>query len=110
MILKKIFYLIKNLRINNKFIISRFFFYIFLYLNIINNLNNKEFNNNNNNKENLKEEIELFELMNFVKNFVYSNWTNLNYKYKTSNIIIDQEDEEEYINDEEIFYRDILYI
>ena len=39
--------------------------------------------------------------MNFVKNFVYSNWNNINYKYKTTDIIIDPEEEDEYINDEE---------
>ena len=57
-----------------------------------------------------KEEIELFDLLNFVKSFVYSNWNDLNYKYKTTDIIIEDDEEEEYINDEEILYKDILYI
>lgn len=73
----------------------------------MNNYNYLE--NNINRNEDIQKEIELFELMNFIKNFVYSNWNNLDYKYKTTDIIIDPE-EEEYINDEEIFYKDILYI
>lgn len=74
----------------------------------MNNYNYLE--NNINRNEDMQKEIELFELMNFIKNFVYSNWNNLDYKYKTTDIIIDPEEEEEYINDEEIFYKDILYI
>lgn len=74
----------------------------------MNNYNYLE--NNINRNEDMQKEIELFELMNFIKNFVYSNWKNLDYKYKTTDIIIHPDEEEEYINDEEIFYKDILYI
>ena len=74
----------------------------------MNNYNYLE--NNININEDIKNDIELFELMNFIKNFVYSNWNNLDYKYKTTDIIIDPDEEEEYLNDEEIFYKDILYI
>ena len=66
--------------------------------------------NSINNSKHTQEEIEFFDLLNFVKKFVYSNWNNLEYKYITTDIILEQEEEDEYINDEEIFYKDILYI
>ena len=47
----------------------------------------------------------------FIQNFVYTNWKFLDYKNKVEDIILNlDEEEEEYINDEEIFYKGILYI
>ena len=66
-----------------------------------------EYLNMNNN--NLDDDI--FELKLFIERFVYTNWKHLNFVNKTEDIIIQLEnDEEEYINDEEIFYKGILYI
>jgi hypothetical protein len=59
-------------------------------------------------KDNYDEE--LFDLKMYIKNFVYTNWNKINFKTKTEDIIIDLElENDEYINDEEIFYKGILY-
>lgn len=60
---------------------------------------------------NLSKFDEEIDLKNFIRNFVFSNWQFIDYKYKVEDIILDLENEdEEYINDEEIFYKGILYI
>ena len=62
-----------------------------------------------NNLGNNKEE-QIFDLKMYIHNFVFSNWKHLNYKVKTEDIIIDLDlEDDEYINDEEIFYKGILY-
>ena len=53
---------------------------------------------------NNKLEEGLFNLKMFINNFVFKNWKYINYKVKTEDIIIDLDlEDEEYINDEEIF-------
>ena len=53
---------------------------------------------------NNKVEEGLFNLKMFINNFVFKNWKYINYKVKTEDIIIDLNlEDEEYINDEEIF-------
>ena len=53
---------------------------------------------------NNKVEEGLFNLKMFINNFVFKNWKYINYKVKTEDIIIDLDlEDEEYINDEEIF-------
>ena len=56
-------------------------------------------------------EDEILDLRIYIKNFVFSNWKCLDFKVFNEDIIIENDDEEEdYINDEEIFYKGILYI
>ena len=53
---------------------------------------------------NNKVEEGLFNLKMFINNFVFKNWKYINYKVKTEDIILDLDlEDEEYINDEEIF-------
>lgn len=60
---------------------------------------------------NLSKLDEEIDLKNFIRNFVFNNWQFIDYKYKVEDIILDLENEDEqYINDEEIFYKGILYI
>jgi hypothetical protein len=58
----------------------------------------------------IESENELIDLKLFIKNFVYSNWNNINVVYKINDVILylDNEDDE-YTNDEEIFYKGIIY-
>ena len=57
-----------------------------------------------------KLEEELLDLRIYIQKFVYSNWKYINYKTIAEDIIIDIDlEEDEYINDEEIFYKGILY-
>lgn len=49
-----------------------------------------------------------FNLENFINNFVYNNWKNLKNTYKIESIEIEIKDEDE-IEDEELFYKDIVY-
>lgn len=59
-----------------------------------------------------KIEEEIFDLKLYIQNFVYSNWKYKDYVTKIEDIIIylEEDDDEEYINDKEIFYKGILYI
>ena len=58
----------------------------------------------------IESENELIDLKLFIKKFVYSNWNNINVAYKINDIIIYLDnDEDEYTNDEEIFYKGIIY-
>tara|TARA_B110000495_G_C22352103_1_gene231752 strand:- start:159 stop:371 length:213 start_codon:yes stop_codon:yes gene_type:complete len=58
----------------------------------------------------IESENELIDLKLFIKKFVYSNWNNINVVYKINDIIIYLDnDEDEYTNDEEIFYKGIIY-
>ena len=53
----------------------------------------------------IESENELIDLKLFIKKFVYSNWNNINVVYKINDIIIYLDnDEDEYTNDEEIFF------
>ena len=56
-----------------------------------------------------EEDQEIFDLKMYIKSFVFSNWKYINNKVKTEDIIIDIEmEEDEYFNDEEIFYKGII--
>lgn len=56
-----------------------------------------------------EEDQEIFDLKIYIKSFVFSNWKYINNKIKTEDIIIDIElEEDEYFNDEEIFYKGII--
>ena len=58
----------------------------------------------------IESENELIDLKLFIKKFVYSNWNNINVVYKINDIIIYLDnDVDEYTNDEEIFYKGIIY-
>ena len=59
-----------------------------------------------------KIEEDIFDLKLYIQTFVYSNWKYKDYANKITDMIIYLEDEEdeEYINDKEIFYKGILYI
>ena len=68
------------------------------------NIKDKRVNLNSNIKN------DLIDLKLFIKNFVYSNWNNINFVYKINDIIIYLEyEDDEYTNDEEIFYKGIIY-
>ena len=63
--------------------------------------------------DNLKidKKTNIFDLKLYIQNFVYSNWKYKDYTNKVEDIFINLEnDDDEYINDEEIFYKGILYI
>ena len=73
---------------------------------------NSNYCNNNHyyNNDNDKLEIELLDLRMYIHNFVFSNWNYINFKTKTEEIVIDLDlEDDEYINDDEIFYKGILY-
>ena len=56
-------------------------------------------------------ENEILDLRNYIKNFVYCNWKYIDFTVINEDIILENEDDaDEYINDEEIFYKGILYI
>jgi hypothetical protein len=58
------------------------------------------------NTENYNEDN--FNLENFINNFVFSNWKNLQETYHIEDIEIEIKNDDE-IEDEELFYKDIVY-
>ena len=58
------------------------------------------------NDENYNEDN--FNLENFINNFVFSNWKNLQETYHIEDIEIEIKNDDE-IEDEELFYKDIVY-
>jgi hypothetical protein len=67
---------------------------------------------NNYNNYNNKLNYEILDLRLYIQNFVFSNWNNVNFRTNTEDIVIDLDldlDEDQYINDDEIFYKGILY-
>jgi hypothetical protein len=53
-------------------------------------------------------EKKVFNIENFINNFVYGNWYSINYTYKIEDIECEIVNDEELL-DEEIFYKDIVY-
>jgi len=65
---------------------------------------------NNYNNYNNKLKYEILDLRLYIQNFVFSNWNNVNFRTNTEDIVIDLDlDDDQYINDDEIFYKGILY-
>lgn len=76
-------------------------------------ISNIDYNIANNTQNNFDIDIEegLFELKMFIKGFVYKNWKFIDAKPFVDDIDIElEQDEEDYYNEEEIYYKDSMYI
>jgi hypothetical protein len=74
-------------------------------------ISNIDYNIENNNQNDFDIEEGLFELKIFIKGFVYKNWKFIHAKPFVDDIDIElEQDEEDYYNEEEIYYKDSMYI
>lgn len=74
-------------------------------------ISNIDYNKENNNQTEYDIEENLFELKMFIKGFVYKNWKFIDTKPLIDDIDIElEQDEEDYYNEEEIYYKDSMYI
>lgn len=74
-------------------------------------ISNIDYNIENNNQNYVDFEEGLFKLKMFIKGFVYKNWKFIDVKPFVDDIDIElEQDEEDYYNEEEIYYKDSMYI
>ena len=77
--------------------------------NIENRYEDRTNTNNDIEEAKYKLEEEIFELHIFIENFVYSNWRFKNFSYNTKSLILEIEEEGDFYDDN-LFYKDIVYI
>ena len=65
--------------------------------------------NNINYENDYNYEANLLELHNYIDRFVYGNWKYKNFSFMTKDLILEIEEEDDFYDDN-LFYKDIVYI